>query len=137
MALEAKTKLHSKSTGRYRQNGAVKVPRDAGEPRAADRFMSPGRTDLRSRGARKKPDHEKARLATFSLTPEDLLYVEKANYQVIQALKTGVSKSHTVRLAMRAFASMSMEELRTLLHRILPFPNRSVREGIWRTKRHG
>jgi hypothetical protein len=62
--------------------------------------------------------HEKVRLATFSLTPEDLRYVEKATYQVIQALETGVSKSHTVRLAMRAFASMSVEELRQLLHRL-------------------
>jgi hypothetical protein len=60
---------------------------------------------------------EKARLATFSLTSEDLRFVEQATYKVIQALEIGVNKSQTVRLAIRAFSGLSVEELRKLLKR--------------------
>jgi hypothetical protein len=118
MALTAKTKFHSKDTNGYRQRLAAKVSRGAGESRASDRFGFPQPLEQARPGVLKKPVQEKARLATFSFAPEDLRYVEKATYQVIQALETGVSKSHTVRLAMRVFASLSVEELRDLLHRV-------------------
>jgi hypothetical protein len=48
---------------------------------------------------------------------EDLRFVEQATYRVIQALETGVNKSQTVRLAMRTFAGLSVEELRKLFSR--------------------
>ena len=118
MSLTAKTKSRSKDADRYRQSVATEVLHGVRESRATDRLAAQGRRSLGLRGAPKKPIQQKTRLATFSFTPEDLRYVEKATYQVIQALETGVSKSHTVRLAMRAFASMSVEELRTLLNRV-------------------
>jgi hypothetical protein len=118
MALPAKTKTHGKDTTAYRPRMAVKVSRGAGESRASDRFGFPPPVEKARPDALRKPAQEKARLATFSFTPEDLRYVEKATYQVIQALETGVSKSHAVRLAMRVFASISVEELRALLHRV-------------------
>lgn len=96
------------------------VSRGTRETQDADRFVFPNRPEQSKRGAPKKPVQEKARLATFSLTEEDLRFVEKATYQVIQALEIGVNKSQTVRLAMRAFAGMSAEELRKLLHRTPP-----------------
>jgi hypothetical protein len=118
MALTAKTKSRGKDTNRYRQSVAGEDSRTPREAQAIERFVFQHPLEKARRGALKKPVQEKARLATFSLTPEDLRYVERATYQVIQALETGVSKSHTVRLAMRAFASMSVEELRKLLHRV-------------------
>jgi len=118
MALATKTKSRSRNTDRYRQGVAAEVPHGARGSQAGDRSILQQPSEKARRGALKKPVNEKVRLATFSFTPEDLRYVEKATYQVIQALETGVSKSHTVRLAMRAFASMSVEELRKLLHRV-------------------
>ena len=115
MAL-AKTKARSKDSTRHRPSVATAVSRGAPD-KTTDSFVFRRRAEPGTPGITKKPAHEKTRLATFSLTPEDLRYVEKATYQVIQALETGVSKSHTVRLAMRAFASMSVEELRRLLSR--------------------
>jgi hypothetical protein len=120
MAGSAKTTTRSKDTKQERQNVAAAISRETRELPAADRFVFPQSGKPARRGALKKPEQEKARLATFSFTPEDLRYVEKATFRVIQALETGVSKSYTVRLAMRAFASMSVEELRTLLHRVAP-----------------
>ena len=98
---------------------ATASSRETRELPAANRFGLPQAIKPARRGALRKPGQEKARLATFSLTSEDLRYVEQATFRVIQALETGVSKSHTVRLAMRAFASMSVEELRTLLRRVM------------------
>jgi hypothetical protein len=118
MALATKTKSRSRDIDRYRRDAAAEVPHGARGSQAGDRSVLRPPLEKARRGTLKKPAQEKARLATFSLTPEDLRYVEKATYQVIQALETGVSKSHAVRLAMRAFASMSVEELRTLLYRI-------------------
>jgi hypothetical protein len=86
------------------------------ETQATDRFVFHDRSDQSKRGAPKKPVQEKARLATFSLTPEDIRFVEKATYKVIQALEMRVNKSQAVRLAMRTFAGLSVEELRKLLH---------------------
>jgi len=120
MAVSAKTTTRSKDTKQERQNVAAAISRETRELPAADRFVFPQSGKPARRGALKKPAQEKARLATFSFTPEDLLYVEKATFRVIQALETGVSKSYTMRLAMRAFASMSVEELRTLLRRVAP-----------------
>ena len=105
MATAAKSK--GRDLERYRQSVAEEVSREA------DGFVfKQGR-----RGAPKKLATEKARIATFSLTEEDLRFVERATYQVIRALETGVNKSQAVRLAMRAFAGMSVEELRKLLSR--------------------
>jgi hypothetical protein len=81
----------------------------------ADQFVSQGRK--RKRGAPRRRGQEKARLATFSLTKEDLRFVEQATYQVIQALGRRVNKSQTVRLAMRTFAGLGIEELKQLLSR--------------------
>jgi hypothetical protein len=120
MAVSAKTKTRSKDTERERQNVAAAISRETPELPAADRFVFQQSGKPARRGVLKKPEQEKARLATFSFSPEDLRYVEKATFRVIQALETGVSKSYTVRLAMRAFASMSVEELRTLLRRVAP-----------------
>ncbi len=103
--MEAKNR--NKDMERYRQGVAAEVSRDA------DGFVF----QQSRRGAPKKPVKEKARLATFSLTKEDLRFVERATYQVIQALETGVNKSQAVRLAMRAFAGMDVEEIRKLLRR--------------------
>lgn len=89
--------------------------------------MFHNRPEQNKRGAPKKPVQEKARLATFSLTSEDLRFVEQATYKVIQALETGVNKSQAVRLAMRTFASLSVEELRKLLNRT---PARELSEQI-------
>jgi hypothetical protein len=86
-----------------------------------------GRPEQSKRGAPKKPVQEKARLATFSLTAEDLRFVQQATYKVIQALETGVNKSQAVRLAMRAVAGLSVEELRKLLNRT---PARELSEQI-------
>jgi hypothetical protein len=118
MALTAKTKSRSKDTDGYQQRVAAHGSRGAGESRASDRFGFPQRLEKARPAVLRKPVQEKARLATFSFTPEDLRNVEKATYQVIQALETGVSKSHAVRLAMRVFASIRVEELRELLHRV-------------------
>ena len=120
MSLTGKTKLHSKYTDRHRQRVIAEVSRGVPDMQTTDHLVFQERAERERDGAPKKPPHEKARLATFSLTPEDLRYVERATYQVIQALETGVSKSHTVRLAMRVFANISVEELRKLLHRIYP-----------------
>jgi hypothetical protein len=105
MATEAKSK--NRDVERYRQSVAEEVSRDA------DGFVF----QKSKRGAPKKSVSEKARIATFSLTEEDLRFVERATYQVIRALETGVNKSQAVRLAMRAFAGMNIEELRKLLSR--------------------
>lgn len=112
----AKSKSRSKDTDRYRRSVAEEVSRGAGEVRDADRFVFQGRQEKSKRGAPRKAVKEKARLATFSLTEEDLRFVEKATYKVIQALETGVNKSQAVRLAMRTFAGLSVEELRKLLN---------------------
>jgi len=120
MSLPAKVKSQSKAPGRHRQRAIAEVSRAASGRQTSNRFALQERTEGERRGRSPRPAREKARLATFSFTSEDLRYVEKATYQVIQALETGVSKSHTVRLAMRAFASMSVEELRALLCRISP-----------------
>lgn len=120
MSLTAKTKLRSKHTDRHRQRAIAEVSRGVSNLQTGDRLVFQEHAERERDGAPKKPPHEKARLATFSLTPEDLHYVERATYQVIQALETGVSKSHAVRLAVRVFANISVEELRNLLHRIYP-----------------
>lgn len=132
MASGAKSKPQSKDTERYRQSVAEEVSRGGSGAQDADRFVFQGRPDKGRRGVPKKPVKEKARLATFSLTEEDLRFVEKATYQVIQALEIGVNKSQAVRLAMRAFAGMSVEELRKLLSRT---PARELSEQIARGAR--
>jgi hypothetical protein len=96
---------------------AEEVSRGTRKVHEADRFVSQGSPEEGRRGAPKKPVQEKARLATFSLTAEDLRFVEQATYKVIQALETGVNKSQAVRLAMRTFAGLSVEELRKLFNR--------------------
>jgi len=106
---------------------AEEVSRETREVRDADRFVFQGRLERNRRGAPRKAVKEKARLATFSLTEEDLRFVEKAIYQIIQALETGVNKSQAVRLAMRAVAGLSVEELRKLLNRT---PARELSEQI-------
>lgn len=132
MASGAKSRPKIKDTDRYRQSVAEELSRGEREVRDADRFVFQERPDKSRRGVPKKPVKEKARLATFSLTKEDLRFVEKATYQVIQALEIGVNKSQAVRLAMRAFAGMSVEELRKLLSRT---PARELSEQIARGAR--
>lgn len=127
MASVGKSKSQSKDLDRYRQSVAEEVSRGARGTQDADRFVFHGRPEQSKRGAPRKMVKEKARLATFSLTEEDLRFVEKATYQVIQALETGVNKSQAVRLAMRAFAGLSVEELRKLLNRT---PARELSEQI-------
>lgn len=127
MAVTAKSKSRNKESDRYRRSVAEEVSRGARDTQAADRFVFHGRPEQSKRRAPKKPIQEKARLATFSLTAEDLRFVEQATYKVIQALETGVNKSQAVRLAMRAFAGLSVEELRKLLSRT---PARELSEQI-------
>lgn len=127
MAAAEKSKSRSKDTDRYRRSVAEEMSRGTREVRDADRFVFQGRPEEGRRGAPRKASKEKARLATFSLTEEDLRFVEKATVQVIQALETTVNKSQAVRLAMRVFASMSAEELRKLLSRA---PARELSEQI-------
>lgn len=127
MASAGKNKSQGKDLDRYRQSVAEEVSRGTRGAQDADRFVFQGRLERGKRGAPRKAVKEKARLATFSLTEEDLRFVEKATYQVIQALETGVNKSQAVRLAMRAFAGLSVEELRKLLHRT---PARELSEQI-------
>jgi len=132
MAPEGKNKAQGKDVERYRQSVAEEVSRGMRGSQEADRFVFQGRQERSRRGAPRKLVTEKARLATFSLTEEDLKFVEKATYQVIQALETGVNKSQAVRLAMRAFAGMSVEELRKLLNRT---PTRELSAQIARGAR--
>ena len=106
---------------------AEEVSRGAGEVREADRFVFQERQEKSKRGAPRKLIKEKVRLATFSLTEEDLRFVQKATFQVTQALEISVNKSQAVRLAMRAFAAMPLEELKKLLHRN---PARELSEQI-------
>lgn len=127
MAPEGKSRSQSKDMERYRRSVAEEVSRGTREAQDAERFVFPGRPEKSKRGAPRKAVKEKARLATFSLTEEDLRFVERATYQVIQALETGVNKSQAVRLAMRAFAGLSVEELRKLLNRT---PARELSEQI-------
>lgn len=127
MAPETKGKPQSKDAERYRQSVAEEVSRGTRGAQDADRFVFQGRLARGKRGAPRKTVKEKARLATFSLTEEDLRFVEKATFQVIQALETGVNKSQVVRLAMRTFAGLSVEELRKLLNRT---PARELSEQI-------
>src|SRR5712692_811588 len=127
MAPETRGKPQSKDAERYRKSVAEEVSRGAREAQGADRFVFHGRPDKGKRGAPRKSVKEKSRLATFSLTEEDLRFVERATYQVIQALETGVNKSQAVRLAMRAFAGMSVEELKKFLSRT---PARELSEQI-------
>lgn len=127
MAPEGKSKSPRKDLDRYRRSVAEEVSRGTHGTQDADRFVFQGCLERSKRGAPRKAVKEKARLATFSLTEEDLRFVERATYQVIQALETGVNKSQAVRLAMRAFAGLSIEELRNLLHRT---PARELSEQI-------
>jgi hypothetical protein len=127
MAAAAKSKTLSREMERYRQSVAEEVSREARTAPDVDRFVFRSQSEKSKRGAPRKPVKEKARLATFSLTAEDLRFVEKATYQVILALQTGVNKSQTVRLAMRAVAGLSIEELRKLLQRT---PARELSEQI-------
>ncbi len=127
MVPEGKSKSQSRDTERYRQSVAEEVSRGARGTPDADRFVFQGRLERGKRGAPRKAVKEKAKLATFSLIEEDLRFVERATYQVIQALETGVNKSQAVRLAMRAFAGLSVEELRKLLNRT---PARELSEQI-------
>lgn len=127
MASSGKSKSQGKDLGPYRQGVTKEVSHGTRGAQDADRFVFQGRPERGKRGAPKKVEKEKARLATFSLTEEDLRFVERATYQVIQALETGVNKSQAVRLAMRAFAGLSVEELRKLLNRT---PARELSEQI-------
>jgi hypothetical protein len=127
MAPEVKNKSVSKDSERYRQSVVAEVSSESRVPSDADRFVFQSRPEGSRRGAPRKHTKEKAKLATFSLTAEDLRFVEKATYQVIQALETGVNKSQAVRLAMRAFSGLSVEELRKLLRQT---PARELSEQI-------
>ena len=115
--MQGKRKDRTAETDRYKESVRDVVNQNKGAVADADHFVSQARTGRRKRGAPPKATQEKARLATFSLTKEDLRYVEEATFQVIQALGTRVNKSQAVRLAMRTFAGLSAEELKQLLSR--------------------
>ena len=115
--MQGKRKARTTETDRYKESVRDVVNQNEGAVADADHFVSQASTGRRKRGAPPKAKREKARLATFSLTKEDLQYVEQATFQVIQALGTRVNKSQAVRLAMRTFAGLSAEELKQLLSR--------------------
>ena len=129
MAAEAKSKATRKDLDRYRQSIVTEMKSETRVPADTDRFVFQSRSEKRLRGAPRKEAKAKAKLATFSLTSEDLGFIDKPTFQVIQALGTGVNKSQAVRLAMRAFAGLSVEEIRDILNRT---PARELSRSIGR-----
>jgi hypothetical protein len=112
--VRAKQTVRHAEADRYKKSVADIVTQEKENGADADSFVF--QKKRRKRGAPRKTQ-EKAQLATFSLTKEDLQFVEQATWQVIQALNKRVNKSQTVRLAMRTFAGLSIEELKQLLSR--------------------